>query len=255
MYNHSKYKLASQLVPFERELPLVGVSRNQDSYTLVLGDETKTNPCLIDCKHQIKTAIIELKQNIFVHWKKLADLCSTMSAKQCDNEGTLDNYLFLYNIKRAFCFAGNFSELSFVQTALRQLLDLDVSTISTSFLRTFNAIYFRIRMMHKLIMLEMYRIKLISQYMKMAKMAISVSGPWANLDLPEEERMWSYEEDEEYFDQRSKAKKKQTRYNPEYCYEEDGIFFKWVDRNRDPYLFDDKETESPYPSRSSLTIP
>ena len=80
-----------------------------------------------------------------------------------------------------------------------------------------------------------------------------ISGPWANLDLPMAERVWSWGEDEEYFDQRSKARKEQVRYNPEY--DKQGYFFVWQDLNRDPYSFDDMKTDSPYKSRHMITLP
>jgi hypothetical protein len=133
------------------------------------------------------------------------------------------------------------------------LLSLDIQEIDTDLIKEFNTTYLRIRIIHRLIIREIYKKKLIHRYSKIIKLAQSVSGPWANLDLPEEERMWSFDEDEEYFEERSKAKRKQTRYNPEY--DEDGFFFKWVDWNRSPYSFDDRQDESPYPSRSLLTIP
>ena len=109
-------------------------------------------------------------------------------------------------------------------------------------------------------MREIYRTKLLKKYAQLHKVA-QISGPWANLDLPMKERVWEFDsEEEEYFDTREKQRKEQVRYNPEYLgagssATQQGFFYIWQDRNRDPYLFQNRESDSPYKSRLLMNIP
>lgn len=103
-------------------------------------------------------------------------------------------------------------------------------------------------------MREIYRLKLIDRLLNIQnptrQKEAQVSGPWANLDLPIEERMWEFEgEDEEYFETRKKIRREQTRYNPEYV---NGFYYKWDDITRDPFSYYDKD--SPYKTRSYMGI-
>ena len=74
------------------------------------------------------------------------------------------------------------------------------------------------------------------------------------------ERMWEWDDEEnEYFSLRDKAKKEDVRYNPESV---DGIgqgllgvYYVWQEFRRDPYSWNDRDDESPYPSRPLLNIP
>jgi hypothetical protein len=90
--------------------------------------------------------------------------------------------------------------------------------------------------------------------MKIRKTA-QISGPWANLDLPMKERVWEWDSDgeSEYFENRTKARREQTRYNPEY--DKQGFFYVWQDFTRDPYSFEDFKKDSPYKSRHQIAIP
>jgi len=107
--------------------------------------------------------------------------------------------------------------------------------------------------MHRLIMSEIYRCLLIDRYLKITKQA-QISGPWANLDVPMQERKWEWDDtEEEYFRDRQTSRREQIRYNPENA-TSSGFFFVWVDKNRDPYKFEDMATDSPYKSRATMTI-
>ena len=100
-------------------------------------------------------------------------------------------------------------------------------------------------------MKEIYRSMLISRYISITKTA-SISGPWAQLDLPMLERVFPWSSDEGWFRERTKARQEQTRYRPEYNLF--GIFYSWEELRRAPYRFGSK-TDSVYPSRLQLQIP
>jgi len=85
------------------------------------------------------------------------------------------------------------------------------------------------------------------------KMARGVSGPWANLDLPKQERMYAFENEE--LRGRSRDKRYQRRYqkgldNYNAPGVGDGHYFREV-RN-EPFSWYSRKHDSPYPGRSTL---
>jgi len=83
------------------------------------------------------------------------------------------------------------------------------------------------------------------------KVASGISGPWANLDLPMQERVYPFESEE--LQGISKDKEKQRRYRKGLeNYNGDGRVQEghyWRELRNEPYSWEDRETESPYPSR------
>lgn len=81
-----------------------------------------------------------------------------------------------------------------------------------------------------------------------------ISGPFANLDLPMQERVFKWEDVEEETTLRQRDKQLQKRYTMGHDDEpegfREGFYFREI-RN-EPYLFEDAATESPYPYRSVL---
>jgi len=88
------------------------------------------------------------------------------------------------------------------------------------------------------------------------KTARTVSGPWANLDLPMQERVWKWDDIEEEMSGRNSDIAKQRRYRMGLeNYNGDGRVgegFNWREIRNEPYSWADRSTESPYPSRSIL---
>lgn len=270
MFNLTKHKAALELNPLVRELPLLGIKAEPESISLVLGDETLSLPTVADCLENIKKGINELKGRLWQSWMALKKTCEELLEQPGQNNGGLENTLFIYNIKKAYALAGNFTQLAPVQDAIRNLLYLDIAQANVTLIRKYNALFFRCRMLHRLTMREIYRTKLLNRWGKMnkkadaklkemlRKIATETAGPSIGdgLDLEMSERMWPYDSaEEELLEDRQKAKRRQTRYNPEYYDGEDGIYFKWVDRNRDPYLWEGDQSDSCYPSRSYMQIP
>lgn len=82
----------------------------------------------------------------------------------------------------------------------------------------------------------------------------AISGPWANLDLPMEERVWEY--DDWYLRGRMKDKQKQRRYTKGLKnYNNDGRVGEghyWRELRNEPYSWENIKTDSPYPRREYL---
>jgi len=93
--------------------------------------------------------------------------------------------------------------------------------------------------------------KRISKYD--VKTARGISGPWAHLDLPMEERVFPFGDE---LQQRDKGKKGQRRYTKGLAnYNNDGRVGEghyWRELRNEPFSWFDRETEDPYPHRSLL---
>ncbi len=85
------------------------------------------------------------------------------------------------------------------------------------------------------------------------KIARGISGPWAHLDLPMEERVFPFGD---ILQERSKEKKHQRRYTKGFENYNNGAVAEghyWRELRNEPFLWSDRRTESPYPSRDMLT--
>jgi hypothetical protein len=77
------------------------------------------------------------------------------------------------------------------------------------------------------------------------------TGWYSNLDVPMFERVWEYNEDDDYLEDRDKAISNQPRYNPEY--DRNGFYFVWNEPRREPTAWARiLEGDSVYPSRKIL---
>jgi len=90
------------------------------------------------------------------------------------------------------------------------------------------------------------------------KTARGVSGPRANLDLPKLERMYPWNNISEEMRGRQKDKQKQRRYRMGFEHYNDpygrvGEGQMWLEVRNQPFLFSKRDTDSPYPSRKTLS--
>jgi len=217
----------------------------------VAGDEVR---CPFDqCAEICRNELNGLKCELWDAWELLGHLADLIvSEPQYNDSSCLDNLLFLNSVKKAHLFSVLFDELLPVSQSIQKILSCDIAHIDEQLVQQFNEIYVGIKTLHALVMKEIYRCKLLRKYSVLNK-AAGISGPWANLDLPMKERVWPWEEDEQWFNERTQARQKQTRYNPEYNMY--GVYFEWRDENRNPYRFEDRKTDSPYRSRHQISIP
>lgn len=91
---------------------------------------------------------------------------------------------------------------------------------------------------------------------KLVKTARGISGPWSNLDLPMQERTFSWSDIEEEVTGREKDKERQRRYRQGFeNYNNDGRVgegYYWRELRNEPFSWYNRGTDSPYPSRSTL---
>ena len=237
------------------ELDIFGISQiSPDQCEVEVGDELLKCSSLKECMALISDGIEELKDSIWDKWCDLEAIANLICNNDGGNPGTLDNIIFLYNIKSAYWLVSLFTDLEDIKKSIFALFNIDIADASDILISKFNRLYIQIKVIHRLIMKEMYRIELIKKYSKLNKIAQGASGPWSNLDLPMNERVWEWDAGEtEYFQNRTNERRSQKRYNPEY--NSQGFFYVWPEpASRDPYLFEDRSDESPYRSRLMLSI-
>lgn len=251
MFNLQSHRLDNLSEILRRELAVAQIVRHKNTYKARIGDETIVGS-LQEIQDNIKEAIAELKKHAWGLWDDLAHLCGIIVDSDGQNSRNVQNSIFLHSARHAYLLSSLFSDLKSVTTTIKTVFFVDISTVEDEHVEEFNLLYLRVRLVHYLILREMYRLKLIRCYMRNTKIA-QISGPWANLDLPMKERMWEWDDEEdEYFSLRDKAIKEQVRYNPEV--DNLGFYFIWTEATRDPYLWTERETESPYKTRSLLNV-
>lgn len=254
MFNLKSHKNTDDLELLRIELRAFNVINDAGGYRIKIGDESLILPNLKECFTALQSATKELTEHISNSWQELDKIAKRIIQRQGQNSGSLDNLLFLNAVQKSFQLTSVFPQLDYVQQTLYHLLDTDIQEMDDHLIRHFNTEYLEVQSLHRLIMDELYRQKLIKRMMTLTKQA-QISGPWANLDLPMKERVWEWDEgEEEYFDSRQKSRREQVRYNPENG-TKSGFYYVWQDLNIGPYKWEDKEDEQPYQSRHTMTIP
>ena len=254
MFNLKSHNTADESDLLKCEMEKFSIVPAGGGYLVDIGDETLDCQTLQEAKRQIFQGVEEIREHLWDSWKDLIHLAEHIGSQQGQNSGGLNNLLFISAAKKAFSLSLFFTDLDFAREKLLEILDTDIKTADNYLIKQFNLEYLKIRSMHRLIMSEIYRCLLINRYLIMTKQA-QISGPWANLDLPMKERMWEWDSsEEEYFEDRKRSRREQIRYNPENA-TSSGFYYIWQDLTRNPYLFTDKADESPYKSRTQLTIP
>lgn len=258
MFNLRQAQLEKASKPFTpedlllQELRILNVHPHYDHCEIDIGDERVVAKTIEDCRNHLRLAVKELKEHIWEAWKDLGHLAKVIQENGAGNNGGIDNLIFLNSVKTAYLLSRKFSDLDEITEDLQKLFHIDAAEVHDELIAKFNMKYLEVRLLHHLIMHERYRANVMARYAQIHKSA-QISGPWANLDLPMKERVWEWDEDEEYFENRSKARREQTRYNPEY--DKQGFFYVWQDLTRDPYTFEDFKRDAPYKSRHLITIP
>lgn len=235
----------------EHELKACGI--DIDAHTVNIDGEEIKCQSVIDITKKIDQIILKNKKELFEKWKLLSQISKNAAYEQKKNDlPCLGNLLFLNNVKKSHVFSLLFDELKDISEAIELLFCKDISVINHELVEKYNDVFLEIRILHVSVMREIYRQKIIKQYNSFNKTAAG-QGPWSNLDLPMQERMYPWEpEEEEYQGERTTAKQKQSRYNPEYNFY--GLYYEWNELRNNSYTFGDWEN-SPYPTRYQLHTP
>ena len=183
MFNLKSHTTTDDLELLRNELQIFDVVRSGSGYEIEIGDECVSCKDLSEVTNVINSGLHELREHCWESWKSLAELSERLVEESGRNSGSVNNLLFLHAVKRSFLLSRIFSDLNFVTEILRKILNTDIAKVDDHLIGHFNSEYLTIQSLHRLIMSEKYRCKLIARYSSMTKQA-QISGPWANLDLP-----------------------------------------------------------------------
>lgn len=230
------------------------VPSNNDGYCLTVGDDILSVKTLKECSEHVKNGTHELKKHLLELWNRLSEVVKEIiPMKGMNVSSSFENVYFLAYAKKSFFLSVGFSELKNISDLLHQMFDIDLKRIDAKLVKKFNFIALRVFLTHKLVMGELYREKLIRRAMSHIKLA-QISGPWANVDIPLKERVWTWREEEENFRETQNEKRESSMYNPEYV-EPFGFYYVEKSYDREPYRYEDMMEEDNYSHSSHGVIP
>jgi hypothetical protein len=195
---------------------------------------------------------------LFALWKEMGEEFRKFRfGSAASNEST--QRMFATAIKRLCKFSREVRRLRPYAHLMRLALAQDISVFSESFMSRVVDYSVGINWVDHLVRSDFYRIRLLKRYAREQGVALAqysgdtningVQGPWSNLDLPMRERVWSWSEDEEDFEEATKNRQNSSRYKLPETYNSPGEFeegFYWRELRNDPYSADDRD-EDPYP--------
>jgi len=210
-----------------------------------------------------------IKENINLFsslWQQVEELLLEENTKEpCIDENL--KKLFIFSLKDLSKMLLCFSDLdnSNLSNFIDDYLNRDINSFNSYQIDTLSNLKISLDWIHRLIQRLKYVVSLlefastgkrkVSDYIM--KTARGVSGPFSNLDLPQNERMYSYKsEDARSLRGRERDKKNQRRYKKGLENYNNGNFvgegYYWREIRNQPFSWYDRKTESPYPSRNTL---
>jgi len=241
----------------ERELSVHGIT--------ILG----RNVCKYKGREMVIPSCIKLKQSsikknkklLLSLWKGVAEeIAKTNTGDSC----SITRRIFIPAIKSLYGQSLRFSELrdNGVADALKTAIGSDSDNFSGSIMSRVVDFRLAIDWLDYLIRRELYCCCLLNKMQHLLKdrlvEARGISGPWSNLDLPMQERVFEWEDIEEETAGREQDKRKQRRYRQGLDNYGEGdnspnSGFYWREIRNEPYAFNDT-SETLYPHRNLLWI-
>jgi hypothetical protein len=148
-----------------------------------------------------------------------------------------------------------------IKNKIELILKSDYKKLPSCFLKYISKQKIRMDLYVRKLCLKDYLITLLIAAMRgpkelPVKIAKGVQGPWANMDLPMKERVFTWDDISESMRGRQRDKQKQRRYQMGFeRYNDDprvGEGFYWRELRNEPFLWERKLEESPYMSRTIL---
>jgi hypothetical protein len=217
----------------------------------------------------ISSITSDIKENLSLFSNLWVELANTLrSGKETETYITdkRTQNLFIYSIKNMMDLIDNFSDKKNTSVAqvVMNALSRDINKFSMEQSGKVIDLSLAISWMRRVLCKQKYVCNLL-RFAKTKgrnskhKLARSVSGPWANLDLPMEERAWAWEDEDPNFRYRDKDIRNQSRYTKGLeNYNGDGRVGEghyWRELCNEPYLWEERDEESPYPHRNTTTRP
>lgn len=245
------------------ELAMYGIKVDGDKSLIYRGNKEMSMP-VGDMLQHLKKEVATNKIMFYSLWDAMNDeFQSYHFMPTASNESTQRMFIaavkHLYNMSRQIRMIMKYARLMHI--ALSQ----DINVFNETFMSNIVDFSIGINWADNLVCSDMYRIKLLTCYIKefgitaqTSKTAAymdentdinGVQGPWSNFDLNMKERVWSFSEDAEDFEDSTRKRQNSGRYDLPETYNKPGEFeqgFYWREPRNDPYRFDD-ESANPYP--------
>lgn len=234
------------------ELAMYGVLLEGDKCVVIENGERSTVPADEEY-HRLASAVDEKKALLKELWVEVVRNC--MSPTAAINAGSdRTGRMFIDAIKHLYTLS--VKRKMPAQQYFKRLLARDINSFSESFMSKIVDLKIGIDWVTHLVYADKYRMRILRALAKVHpnEKEASVSGPWANLDLPMQERVWSYHDEGENLEGRDLENQKQQRYqlpdsyNDPYDFEE-GFYYR--EERNEPYAWGDEEN-NPYPHRNQL---
>lgn len=191
-------------------------------------------------------------------WQELSSILSHPSVGAGDQNS---QRLFIPALESLHHLASYFDTLhdQGIVDAIYAALCRDIATFSGRFMMRVVEYRLGIEWTHHLIMRDLYLSAVLRRYLKLfpqvgVTTASGVGGPWSNLDLPMQERVFEWDDIAEEMEGRTKDRQSQPRYYmglEDYHSPRVKEGFYWEEHRRFPYDFND-EDNNPYPHRNLL---
>jgi hypothetical protein len=240
----------------KNELTVQGI-KSIGNNTFIVSDGMQQKEMQAEQVFSFLNASIKRHKTLFFDiWK---DLASALQGYSVGNGNETTQRIFANSLKVILHQTQVFPVLKIYKPIVLGCMSQDSARFSERFMSDVIDSQIGLEWLRHLVCVDRFRISLLRAYAKeqTAKSVIAadisgVQGPWSNFDLPMGERMWSYKtDDEENFDESTRNKqdgqryRMQETYNDPYRFEE-GFFYR--DVKNDPFDYDDREEESPYPT-------
>ena len=214
---------------------------------------------LAECYRSLKKRSTSNKKLIYNYWQDIVKLSSRIDEK---GEVCKDiRKLFVPAVKSIYNLSYKYDHLRVDGTCnvLQEMLSVDSDRYNGNVMSKFVDYRIAIEWLDHLIYRDLYICALIRRYARVGKAskeveARGVGGPWGRLDLPVEERTFSWDDIDEEIRGRSNDIRNQPRYTTGLDgLNDDGVKegFHWREIRNEPYAFDDEDS-NPYPHRNVL---
>jgi hypothetical protein len=209
----------------------------------------------------LQSSIAANKVMFFEFWRELVQLLKPQSGPVSANEPT--QRMFVNAVKRLDRLVRGHQVLAKYADAIRATLSCDVNVFSEEVMSKVIELQLGIQWVDHLVRADKYRTRLLKAFVshhgiRTAETNINgVQGPWSNLDVPMKERVWSWAEDAEDFEESTTQREKSQRYQLPETYNTPDEFeegFYWREPRNDPYAFGDEDND-PYPHYDSFNRP
>lgn len=213
------------------------------------------------CKKKLLSSAADNKRILLRLWTEVAE---HLGQKETGEPCPVARSMFVPAVQSLYALASNFAKLheNGVVAALKQALNNDSNAYSRLIMSKVVEFRLAIDWVHHLVRRDLYLCALIDAYRRSLQdhqvVARGVAGPWSNLDLPMQERVFEWEDIEEEVAGRERDKRNQRRYRMGLENYGTGDFspnegFFWREIRNEPYSFDD-DSSNTYPHRSLLWV-